>query len=169
MKDFFQLLQDWIPFLKSHPHASLAISVSVAALVGLYKGRDLRSRIFKPLHSKLCRKNFARQRWLFVSKPSRTISDWKYYTSEVTGTGNTGDDIVWTLVSWPSLKPIDRFVMQGAVGMERALQESQVKLEARWQIDHDPDGLGVGFVSGRGIRNKLRRAAERAAQLLWSV
>jgi hypothetical protein len=169
MKDFLQLLQDSFPWLKSHPHLVLAVSVSVAALLALYKARDLRSRIFKPLHSELCNKNFARQRWLFVSKRSRTVNDWKYYTSEVTGKGNIGDDIIWTLVSWPSLKPLDHFVMHGAVGMERALHESQVKLEVRWQIDHNPDGLGVGFVPARGIRSKVRRAAEKMVHVLWSI
>lgn len=169
MKDFFQLLRDWFPLLKSHPQVVLAISVSAAALIALYKAKDLRSRIFKPVHSKLCHKNFARQRWLFVSKRSCTVDAWKYYTSEVTGSGNIGDDIIWTLVSWPSLKPIDHFVIHGAVGMESALQESQVKLEARWQIDHDPDGLGVGFIPARGIISKLRRAAEKLVHMLWSI
>ncbi|HKC01385.1 MAG TPA: hypothetical protein VKD23_21555 [Terriglobales bacterium] len=167
MKDFFQLLQDWFPILKSHPHVVLAVSVSVAALVALYKAKDLRTKVCKPLHSKLCDKIFVTQRWLFMSKPSQMVDDWKYYTSE--SKGKVGDDIIWTLVRWPSLKPIDRFVIHGAVGMESALLESQVKLEARWHIEHNPDGLGLGPVPARGIRSKLRRAAAKVLHVLGSI
>jgi hypothetical protein len=167
MKDFLQLLQDWFPVFKSHPHAVLAVSVSVAAMVALYKAKDLRTRVCTPLYSKLCNKIFETQRWLFMSKTSQVINEWKYYTSE--SKGKVGDDIIWTLVSWPDLKPIDHFVMHGATGMESALQESQVKLEARWQIDHNPDGLGIGPVPALGIRSSLRRATARVLHVLGSI
>src|ERR1700693_1455416 len=111
MKDFLQLLQDAFPALKSHPRVILAAFLFLVVLVAVYSAKDMRSKICKSLHSKLCDKIFATQRWLFVFHPSNAVNDWKYYTSEVTGKGNIGDNIIWTLVSWPSLKPIDRFVM----------------------------------------------------------
>jgi hypothetical protein len=52
--------------------------------------------------------------------------------------------------------------------MESALHESRAKLEARWEILHDPDNLGVGFVPALGIRSKLRRAAAKALGVLGS-
>jgi len=103
MKDFIQLLQDWFPVLKSHPHVVLIASVLLAALVALYRAKDMRSRVCKPLHSKLCERIFETQRWLFVFKPSTLVNDWQYYTSE--SKGKVGDDIIWTRVSWPGLKP----------------------------------------------------------------
>lgn len=59
-------------------------------------------------------------------------------------------------------------MIHGAVGMESALHESRAKLEARWEILHDPDNLGVGFVPALGIRSKLRRAAAKALGVLGS-
>jgi hypothetical protein len=53
--------------------------------------------------------------------------------------------------------------------MENALEESQVRLEARWQIIHNPDDLGVGFVPARGIRSKLRRAAAKVLHVFGSI
>jgi hypothetical protein len=169
MNDFFQMLKEAFPSLKSHPRLILAAFIFLVAVIALYGAKGLRSKVCKPLSSKLYEKIFLTQRWLFVFKPSQTVNEWKYYTSEVTGKGNIGDDIIWTLVRWPSLKPVDRFVMAGAVGMESALQESQVKLEARWHIAHNPDYLGVGFVPARGIRSKLRRAAARVLHVLGSI
>ncbi len=167
MKDFLQLLQDAFPALKSHPRLILTAFLILTAVGVLALAKEWRSRICRPRYAELCNKIFTTQRWLFVSKPSQTVNDWKYYTSE--STGKVGDDIIWTLVSWPDLKPVDRFVIAGAVGMESALEESQVKLEARWQIIHDPDYLGVGFVPAHGIRSKLRRAAARLLKVLGSI
>jgi len=89
------------------------------------------------------------------------VNDWKYYTSETTGKGEMGDDVIWTLVTWPSLKPEDTFTVPRAVGMIDGITESQAILKGRWNIVHDPDSLGVGFVPARGAVSKLRRAAAK--------
>ena len=90
-------------------------------------------------------------------------------TSEATGKGNTGDDVIWTLVRWPSLRPIDSFKIAGGVGMIAGIHESQAKLEGRWRISHDPDRPGIGPVPARGFRSKFLRAAVKALQFLESI
>jgi len=99
-------------------------------------------------------------RWPFVFHTGNLTNDWKYYTSETTGNGDLGDDIIWTLVSWPSLKPMDSFKLAGAVGMDHAPHESSVKLEGRWKIVHDPYA-SIGPVPARGVISKLRRMCAR--------
>jgi hypothetical protein len=160
MKDFFQTLQDAFPVLKNHPVAMARFLLLALIFAATYAAKGLRKRIFGPLCSKLYHRIAVTTRWLYVSRNGNMVDDWKYYTSEVTGKGNTGDDIIWSLVRWPSLKPIDSFTMAGIVGMESALHESTVKLEARWKVIHDPD-LPVGPVPALGLMSRLRRICAR--------
>jgi hypothetical protein len=164
MNDFFQFLKEAFPPLKNHPVLMARIAVVVIILSVLYAAKVLRKRICLPLYSKLCDKIFSTNRWLRVYQRDNDIDDWKYYTSEVTGRGHTGDDIIWTLVQWPSLKPKDSFRVVGAVGMVDGIYESQAKLLSRWEIVHDPDGSFIGGVPARGLTSRLRRTA---AKILW--
>jgi hypothetical protein len=168
MKEFFQALQDAFPFLKDHPVAMARILLALAVFIPLYSAKGVRQRMCKPLLLKLSNKMFARTRWLYVYRNSDLLNDWKYYTSEVTGTGNTGDDLIWTLVSWPDLKPIDSFRLVGVVGMVDALHESQAKLQGRWSIVHDPDHF-VGPVPARGLRSLSRQFSAKAVKFLGSI
>ncbi len=168
MKDFFQALQEAFPGLRTHPVLMARITLVAMAVVALYFAKDMRKSLFHPLHSKLCDRIFATSRWLRVYQNSNDMADWKYYTSEVTGSGNTGDDLIWTLVSWPSLKPKDSFRIHGAVGTVDAIHDSQVKLLARWQIVHDPDGMFIGPVPARGLRSLFRRTAAKVFRVLGS-
>jgi hypothetical protein len=95
------------------------------------------------------------------------VNDWKYYTSE--GKGNVGDDMVWTLVSWPDLKPKDSFTLVGVVGMVNAVHESQAKLHGRWHIVHDPDRHPIGVVPARGFKSKLLRVSAKLLQAISSI
>lgn len=169
MKDFFQALQDAFPVLRNHPILMARLTLATMVLVGLYLAKGPRKRLCQPLHSRLCGRIFATSRWLRVYQNSNDMAEWKYYTSEVTGKGNTGDDMIWTLVHWPSLKPKDSFRMHGVVGMVEGIRESQAKLFARWQIVHDPDSAFIGAVPARGLRSKLRRASAKALQILGSI
>ena len=169
MKEFFQTLNDAFPVLKNHPVGIARLLLVLLVLVAVYSAKKLRKRICPPLLSKLCRKIFVPSRWLYVYQDSQTVNEWKYYASEATGNGDTGDDMVWTLVSWPSLRPKDSFTLSGVVGMVDAIQESQAKLLGRWNIVHDPDRQPIGPVPARGLRSKLRRASAKAIQLLGSI
>jgi hypothetical protein len=169
MKDFFQALQDAFPVLKNHPVGMGRLLLVVLILVMVYSAKGLRRRICQPLLSKLNEKIFATNRWLYVYQNSQTINGWKYYTSEATGKRNTGDDIVWTLVSWPKLKPKDSFTLSGLVGMVAAVYESQAKLLGRWNIIHDPDRQPIGPVPARGVISKLRRACARVLQIVATL
>jgi hypothetical protein len=169
MKDFLQILQDALPVLKNHPRFILWVLLSLIAVGTIYRAKDLRKRICKPLSLSLYQKTAGTSRWLYVYQDSTETSDWLYCTSEISGNGSAGDDLIWTLVSWPSLIPKDSFRVHGAVGMVNALQESQVKLEARWNILHDPDSLGVGLVPAIGIRSKLRRSLATVLRFLGSI
>jgi hypothetical protein len=93
--------------------------------------------------------------------------NWKYYTSEGRG-GKHGDDIVWTLVSWPDLKPKDSFRLVGVVGMVSAFHEAEAKLHGRWDIVHDLDHL-IGTVPARGLRSVFRRWSAKAVKFLGSL
>jgi hypothetical protein len=167
MKEFFQALQDAFPVLKNHPIALPRIFFAVLVFVSLYKAKDARQRICKPLLSKLCDKMFATTRWLYVHRDSNVLDNWKYYTSEGRG-GKLGDDIVWTLVSWPDLKPEDSFRLVGVVGMVSAFREAEAKLLGRWNIVHDLDHL-IGAVPARGLRSKLRHWSAKAVKFLGSL
>jgi len=169
MKDFFETLKDAFPVLKNHPVGVARVVVVLLLLVAVHGAKGLRRRICQALLSKLCYKIARTSRSLYVYQDSKTGGDWKYYTSETTGTGHTGDDIVWTLVSWPSLKPKDSFTLSGLVGMVSAIRESQAKLLGRWEIAHDSDRLPIGFVPARGLKSKLRRASAKALQFLGSI
>lgn len=136
------------------------ILLLVLILGALYAARGWRKKIFGRLCSKLYERIAVTNRWLYVSHNGSMVNEWRYYTSQVTGKGNTGDDIIWSLVRWPSLKPIDSFTMRGVVGMESALHESTAKLDARWNVIHNPD-LPVGPVPARGLMSKRRRACAR--------
>src|SRR5260370_20908675 len=109
MKEFFQALQDAFPVLRNHPALMARLFLLALLLVGLYSARGLRKKICEPLWLKLCAQISVTSRWLYVYQDSQFVNDWKYYTSEVTGKGHVGDDIIWTLVRWPSLKPEDSF------------------------------------------------------------
>jgi hypothetical protein len=165
MKDFIQALQEAFPILKNHPTLLARLTVAVMILVALYLAKDIRKKLFHPLHSRLCDRIFTTSRWLRVYQESNNMDEWKYYTSEVTG-GKTGDDMIWTLVHWPSLRPKDRFVLHGVVGMVAAMHQSQAKLHARWQIVYNPDTPFIGALPARGLRSMARRAAARVCYLL---
>ena len=139
------------------------------ALVITYSARKWWKPVCKSAHSNLCDRIFSTSRWLRVYQNSNDMAEWKYYTSEVTGRGHTGDDMIWTLVDWPSLKPKDSFTVHGAVGMIDGIHDSQAKLYARWQIVHDPDGAFIGPVPARGLKSKLRRAIAKVLQILASI
>ena len=139
MKEFFQTLQDAFPILQNHPVIMARLVLFLMFLVGFYSAKGLRKKVCQRLCSELCDQIFATSRWLFVYQKSREVDHWKYYTSETTGKGHAGDDIIWTLVRWPSLKPEDSFRISGAVGMVDGIHESEAKLQARWKIAHDPD------------------------------
>jgi hypothetical protein len=156
MKDILQMLKDAIPLLRDHPVFALRVFLCLVLLGVLYRAREIRKRLCQPLLSKLSRQIQLTNRWLYVYQDSQTDA-WKYYTSEVTGIGDVGDDVIWTQVSWPSLRPVDSFKVQGAVGMLNGVHESQAKLLARWHIVHDPDRFGVGPVPARGLKSRLRR------------
>jgi hypothetical protein len=113
MKDFFQALQDAFPVLKNHPVGTARVLLVLLLLVAAYTAKGLRKRVCRPLLSKLCDKIFATSRWLYIYQESQIVDHWKYYTSEVIGKGDVGDDMVWTLVSWPDLKPKDSFRLSG--------------------------------------------------------
>ena len=166
MKDIFETLKDAFPVLKNHPVAMARLLLILLALFAVYSARGLRRRLCRPLLSKLCVKIFVTSRWVYVYQDSQIVDDWKYYTSEATGDGRTGDDIVWALVSWPGLKPKDSFTLKGLVGMVGAVHESQAKLLGRWNIVHDPDRQPIGLVPARGLRSMLRRASAKLLQFL---
>jgi hypothetical protein len=167
MKEFFQALQDAFPVLRNHPILMARLFLLLVLLVGLYSAKGLRNKICWPLLSKLCTRIAATNRWLYVYHAGNLVNDWKYYTSETTG--KVGDDIIWTLVHWPSLKPKDSFKVSGAVGMVSGIHESQAKLQARWNIAHDPDSPPIGPVPARGLVSKLRRAAAKMLHFLGAV
>jgi hypothetical protein len=169
MKDFFETLKDAFPVLKNHPVGMARLLLVLLALFAVYSARGLRKRLCQPLLSKLCDKIFVTSRWLYVYQDTQIVDDWKYYTSETTGNGRTGDNIVWTLVSWPSLKPKDSFTLPGLVGMVRAVHESQAKLLGRWSIVHDPDRQPIGLAPARGLRSMLRRASAKTLHFLGSI
>ena len=160
MKDFFQTLQDAFPVLKTHPVLMARLFLAALIIVGIWAAKGWRKKLFGPLCSKLYDRISITNRWLFVYQDGNMTNGWKYYTSESTGNADTGDDIIWTLVRWPSLKPIDSFKMAGVVGMGNALHESIVKLEGRWKIVHNPD-MPIGPVPARGMKSKMRRVCAR--------
>lgn len=168
MKEFFQALQDAFPALRNHPVLMARLTLSAVVLGGLYFAKGPRKKLFQPLHSQLCDRIFATSRWLYVYQNSNDMDEWKYYTSEVTSKGNAGDDVIWTLVHWPSLKPKDSFRIHGGVGMVDGVHESQAKLFARWQIVHDPDMPFIGPVPARGLRSRVRRVSAKILQVLGS-
>ena len=169
MKDFLQTLQDAVPVLKNHPVGMARLLLALLVLGGVYSAKTFRKSICEPLSSKLCLKIFVTSRWLYVHRNSPLVNDWKYYTSESTGKGNTGDDMVWTLVSWPTLKPKDSFTLVGVVGMVSAIHDSQAKLLGRWNIVHDPDAQPIGPVPARGLMSKIRRMAAKTLQFIGSI
>lgn len=169
MKDFIQWLQDAFPALRNHPRLSLALFLVLLILGFVYRAKDRRKQLCQYLCAKLLRQAFITTRWLYVHQNSMNTDDWKYYTSEVTGKGDYGDDVIWTLVSWPSLRPKDTFRVPGAVGMVSGIHDSQTKLEARWNIIHDPDAPGIGPVPARGAKSMVRRFLIRLAHLVGSI
>jgi hypothetical protein len=160
MKDFFQALQDAFPVLKTHPVLTARLLLAAIIIGAVWAAKGWRKKIFGPPCSKMYGRIAMTNRWLFVYRSGDLTNNWKYYTSEVSGKGDTGDDIIWSLVRWPSLKPIDSFKLVGVVGMDHALHESTVKLEGRWRIVHYPY-TSVGPVPARGLLSKLRRACAR--------
>jgi hypothetical protein len=168
MTDFVQTLKDAFPFLGSHSALVARLALLIAAVGFVYSQKKLRARICNPVASKLCGQIFVTSRWLYVYHGSQAVHDWKYYTSETTG-GNYGDDIIWTLVRWPSLKPKDSFKILGAVGMLEAIEKSQVILDRRWHIVHDPDKLSIGPIPARGLVSKLRRVAARTLHIIGTI
>jgi hypothetical protein len=168
MTEFFQALKDAFPPLAHHPVLMARLLVLLIVLVAVYSAKSLRKRICMPLSSKLYGQIFVTSRWLYVYQISQTVNDWKYYTSETTG-GKHGDDIIWTLVLWPSLKRKDSFTVQGAVGMLEAINKSQAILDGRWHIVHDPDKPSIGPIPARGLASMLRRIAAKTLYFLATI
>jgi hypothetical protein len=169
MKDFVQALQDAFPILRSHPVLMARLFLFMLLLAGLYVAKKPRARVCKLMVSRLVERIASTTRFLYVYRDSNVTNDWKYYTSEVVGKGQLGDDIIWTLVGWPSLRPKDSFRVAGAVGMVDGILESQAKLEGRWNIIHNPDLPPIGPVPARGVRSRLRRVAARLLHILGSI
>lgn len=161
MKDFLDMLQEAFPALKSHPRLMLATFLIAVLIVALYSAKERRSQFCERLYSAIYAKVFTTQRWLYVFQGSNIVNEWKYYTSEVIGRGRVGDDVVWTLVTWPQLKPLDSFRVTGAVGMVDGIYKSQSILQGRWGIAHNPDVPGVGPIPARGIRSWIHRTVAR--------
>lgn len=168
MKDFVQTLKDAFPPLARHPVLMARLLVILLGLAFVYSQKELRKRICNPLASKLFDQIFATSRWLYVYQNSRTVNDWQYYTSETTG-GKHGDDIIWTLVRWPSMRRKDSFRISGAVGMLEAIDKSQAILSGRWHIIHNPDSQTIGTLPARGLVSKVRCAAAKALHILGSI
>jgi hypothetical protein len=168
MNDFFNFLKEAIPPLKNDPVLLARIAVIVIILGLLYAAKSLRRRVCVPLHDRLCKKIFATNRSLRVYQESNNMDEWKYYTSEVDGWGRDGDDMIWTLVHWPSLRPIDSFRAHGAVGKLSGVEDSRTTLYQRWRIIHDPNNF-FGQVPARGLRSLLRRATVKVLRALASM
>jgi hypothetical protein len=168
MTEFFQALKDAFPPLAHHPVLMARILVLLLVLGAMYGAKSLRKGICLPLSSKLFTQIFVTSRWLYVYQDSQTVNDWKYYTSETTG-GKHGDDIIWTLVRWPSMGRKDSFRISGAVGMLEAIDKSQAILGARWHIVHNPDSQPIGTLPARGLVSKLRCVAAKALHILGSL
>jgi hypothetical protein len=168
MKDLIQTLQDAFPPLKNHPILMARLTLLLIVLVWLFWFKGWRKKACRSLHSRLCEKIFSTSRWLRVYQEGSDMAQWKYYTSEVDGTGKNGDDMIWTLVHWPSLKPKDSFRVHGAVGMLSGVYDSRALLKARWGIVHDPDSF-FGPVPARGLKSLLRRAAAKVMGALASI
>lgn len=169
MRDFFETLKDAFPVLKEHPVGAARSLLVILLLAAFYSAKGLRKRICLRMSSKLESRAAARTRFLYVFQDSELSNNWKYYTSETTGKGNTGDDLIWTLVTWPGLRPKDSFRLSGVVGMVRALSESQAKLKGRWGILHRPDRGLIGLIPARGAASKLSRASASALRVLGSI
>jgi hypothetical protein len=165
MNDFLQTLKDAFPLLKNHPVFVARIALVVLVLSALYVAKGLRKRVCLPLHARLSKKILATTRWLRVYQADIDIASWKYYTFEIDGWDEDGDDMIWTLVQWPSLRPKESLRMHGAVGNVNALRDSQDKLYKRWGIVHEPN-IFIGPVPAWGLRSLLRRAA---AKVLWEL
>jgi hypothetical protein len=168
MNDFIQFLKDAFPPLKGHPVGVARVAVVIIILTVLYAAKGLRKRVCLPMHEKLCMKIFATNRYLRVYQEGDDMDQWKYYTSEVDGWGRDGDDMIWTLVHWPSLRPKDSFRVHGAVGKLSGVQDSRATLYSRWGIVHDPNNF-FGPVPARGIRSLLRRAAAKVLFRLATI
>jgi hypothetical protein len=168
MKEFLQMLKDAFPFVATHPVLFARFALLALLLVGLYRAKELRKRICEPVRAKLWNRIIFTNRWLFVYRDPLSLDDWKYYTSESTGKGAAGDDVVWTLVHWPSLRPQDTFTVPGAVGLLDGVHQSEARLRARWKIEHHPDRF-IGSVPARGLMSKLRRASAKALEILASI
>jgi hypothetical protein len=168
MTEFFQALKDAFPPLAHHPVLMARLLVMLLVLAFVYSQKELRKRVCNPLASKLFAQIFATSRWLYVYQNSQTVNDWQYYTSETTG-GKQGDDIIWTLVRWPSMRYKDSFRISGAVGMLEAIDKSQAILEGRWHIVHDPDSQPIGTLPARGLVSRLRCALAKTLHILGSI
>jgi hypothetical protein len=168
MREFVQTLQDAFPLLKNHPILMARLTLLLIVIVPLFWVKGWRKKACQNLHMKVCSRIFATNRWLRVYQEGNDMGEWKYYTSEVDGWGREGDDMIWTLVRWPSLRPIDTFRVHAAVGMLNGVYDSEVLLQARWGIVHNPDNF-IGGVPARGVRSWLRRATERILRVLVAI
>jgi hypothetical protein len=162
MRDFFEALKETFPRLAHHPRLMGAGLLSLFIFIAIFKTKKHWSTVFLSWANELCIHDSVKGRWVFIDRKCSGLSnDWKYYTSHTTGFGETGDDLIWTLVSWPSLKPLkpimrNSFRMQGAIGMASTNSESRAKLMGRWGINHDPYST-IGFIPAPGVVGGLRR------------
>ena len=172
MKDIDDLFKSAFPWLGRHPQLTaflILVFAGLSALPWLLRmSKTIRKRLFLNTSSRLIESIDITSRWLYVYKPSRTVNDWKYYTSETSG-GKHGDDIIWRMVDWPKFKPKDTLVLHGVVGTVQALEDSQSKLEARWGILHDPETSVIGMLPARGVRSRLRRITARVFFFLGRI
>jgi len=169
MKEIFQALQDAFPILHSHPLLMARLFVAFLLLSVAYRAKETRKKICKPLCSKLADRILRSSRGLYVYRTTRLPDNWRYYTVEFTGKGIAGDDVIWTLVKWPSLSRQDSFRMQGAIGTVNGPADSEAKLQARWKIEHVPDANLIGQLPANGLMSVLQRVAMRVLMFVGSV
>jgi hypothetical protein len=166
MNEFVNFLREAFPPLKDHPVLVARIAVVLIALGVVYAAKSLRKRICLSLHSRLTERIKCTTRLLCVFVNPDDITDRTFYTSEVLGTGKDGDDMVWTLVHWPSLRPTrDFFRVHAALGSLSAWEETKGILNRRWKIVHSPDSF-IGPLPAHGLRSLIRRAT---AKVLWAL
>jgi hypothetical protein len=164
MKDAFDLLKEIFPWAANHQRAALTGVLIVAIFIALYRAKG-RKAFCLGLGRQWTERNTERSRFLYVCKPSNLVNDWRYYTSESAGRALPGDDIIWTLVRWPSMKSEDSVTIHGAVANPDSFAMSTQTLEARWRIVHDVDNV-VGILPAVGLMSKLRKAAARVLFVL---
>jgi len=156
MKDIMDVILKAFPALAPHEVAVARVTLVLLVLGGFYVLAKPRRWIFTSIAKYLNERIDVTNRALFVSRGlSGRTSGWKHYTFETEG--RPGDDIVWTLVKWPSCRPTsDSFIVRGGYGELNAFYTSKNLLYARWQVVFEPTEC-VGLLPARGLFSVLRR------------